>query len=292
MTPALALQLAEDPHSTLEQLVATQVFLSRPAIAQALATNPNTPPETLAKLLARYPERVFANPALPLIVLTGASFLEAVDRKELVQLLQRLDVPEFFLRALTVHRDPKVAETAELHIRLGAAQPGWEDDLVRRLSRLKLDHAERQLLVARRLLPSWLESALPPSKQPLTVPKPGESLTNAQLLSAIPIKHRGVYDTPQLLSMETPLQTWLEETIQTCLQNSGVLVWFVCALHLDSLEKLTTIARYPTWYLRLAIALNVHTDMTTLTLLTNDANRYVRVVAQNRLDDASWRFTR
>lgn len=290
MTPALALQIAEDPHSTTEQLVATQVFLSRPAIAQALATNPNTPPETLAKLLARYPERVLANPVLPLLVLAESSFLQVVDRKELVPLLQRLDLPEFLVRALTIHHDPKVAETAQLHVLLGAAQPSWEEDVVRRLSTLKLDHGERQLLVARRLLPPWLESALPLPKQRLTIPKEGESLTDAQLQSAISVKLRAVYNTPLILSMETPLQPWLEETIRTCLQNSGVLVWFVCALHLDSQENLRTIARYPTWYLRLAIALNVHTEMTLLTLLAKDANRYVRVAAQSRLDDASWRF--
>lgn len=392
------------------------------AVAKALASNPNTPPQMLAKLLPRYPEQVLTNPVFPLLALENPLFLDTVERKTLVPLLQRRELPETVVRALTLHHDKNVAQAARLHIALGEAQAGWEAEALSLILTLKNSPWDRQQLLSRNLIPSWLWDALPRSRKTLPKPEPcppkpllipdftpltdeeranlprnenkrwrlatssnrievlkivaqqgevgvaGNPLATTEILTLLvesvlgdevvygllshpncPLSYlerwvtanvqtaSAVIDNPgaplalqqQALPLalyagsstrlpteallkrwqqlppgvrigfhptllarpDCPLDDWLEIMEQECLQKNGPLTRFTCWLNFTAPSRLDQAARASTWFIRFAIGLNSATPRELLTMLRQDANRYVRAAAQSRLDDPRWRFT-
>jgi hypothetical protein len=63
----------------------------------AVASNPNTPVETLLRLAGAYPEQFCANPALPLLLLENPNLLAEMPPARLRGLLRYANVPRDFL---------------------------------------------------------------------------------------------------------------------------------------------------------------------------------------------------
>jgi hypothetical protein len=96
------------------------------------------------------------------------------------------------------------------------------------------------------------------------------------------------FDSALLQRTDCPLESWLA-ILETISENKD-LAGFLNRLHTTSPQKIRTAARATVWQQRLATALNPRIEQITLEILSGDANRYVRIAAQSRLDDPSWRF--
>jgi hypothetical protein len=90
---------------------------------------------------------------------------------------------------------------------------------------------------------------------------------------------------------KTPQRWFLDRFSESYSGGNGIQTWFLCLLYLEDTAKIERSLKYPTWHSRFAIAINTNTPSTCLEILVQDANRFVRAVAQARLQDPNWHFT-
>lgn len=69
-------------------------------VLRAVAANANTPPDILKGLMARYPDAVCANPALPLLLLESPDFLTGLSRPALRHLMRLPQAPPLLIGAI------------------------------------------------------------------------------------------------------------------------------------------------------------------------------------------------
>lgn len=135
------------------------------------AGDPNTAPARLASLVEHYPRTVLRNPVLPLIFLVEPTWPgTALPFWSWLTTLQKgllePDLPPATLECLSYHNHPVIRSLVQLHVGLGEAQPGWEQDVPAALAAL-LDNSyfcspvERELLVKNVLLPPTLAALVP-----------------------------------------------------------------------------------------------------------------------------------
>jgi hypothetical protein len=106
------------------------VSRSQQRVLDALARNPNTPPEVLRELAGTFPDAFLRNPVLPLLLLEDPDFLAPVRPGTLKRLLMRVDVPSLLLAALTHHASGDIADAARRHVALaGEAGDDWQAEV-------------------------------------------------------------------------------------------------------------------------------------------------------------------
>ncbi len=99
-------------------------------LREAVALNPNTPPDVLRDLLLFHPQLVVRNPALDLAVLERPDVWRALPGILCQELLRRSQVSRPLLASLTDHPEHEVAMAARHHVGLsGEVGPGWAREL-------------------------------------------------------------------------------------------------------------------------------------------------------------------
>jgi hypothetical protein len=172
---------ARDPNASPEQLTHLAAEARRFAprreqnpVYDALAANPNTPPDLLAFLMPLCPVALAANPVLPLLPLEMPDFTARVPRRDRFDLLRRGDLPASLARLLRTDPDPEVAESAALHLAIAgeiapadkARETEFREYLRTRATRPEEIHGLAELSAAG-MVPDWL---LP--RRPDTLPVP------------------------------------------------------------------------------------------------------------------------
>ncbi|HKD75522.1 MAG TPA: hypothetical protein VKB76_08505, partial [Ktedonobacterales bacterium] len=98
------------------------------ALASIIATNPNTPWETLSVLAVTHPRQVLDNPVLPLLLLAEPDLAAGMDYESVSALLRYADIPLSFLYSAANHPDPRVHGMARAHVALaGEVGDDWAD---------------------------------------------------------------------------------------------------------------------------------------------------------------------
>lgn len=112
-------------------------------IEQAL--DPNTPPETLARLASLHPEVVAGNPALPLLILADPTWLQRLPTATVGRLLASAALPSAVVHALALHPSRLIRDAAARHVSIvGEADENWEAAV--------WDHFARQRTPSKELL--------------------------------------------------------------------------------------------------------------------------------------------
>ncbi len=116
---------AADPTTPPDELAA---LAGDHALAGIVATNPNTPWETLSALAAKYPRQILDNPVLPLLLVADPNLAADMNADSILALLRFSDIPLSFLYSAANDRDPRVHGTARAHVALaGEAGDDWMD---------------------------------------------------------------------------------------------------------------------------------------------------------------------
>jgi hypothetical protein len=76
-------------------------------ILQAVAANPNTPPNVIIKLFKQYPIQVFRNPVLDLSILENPQFLDILCKQN-KNIFNYQGLPLFFLEWATKHKNKDI----------------------------------------------------------------------------------------------------------------------------------------------------------------------------------------
>ncbi|NJL63317.1 MAG: HEAT repeat domain-containing protein [Methylacidiphilales bacterium] len=76
-------------------------------ILQAIAVNPNTPPNILVKLFTQYPTQIFKNPALDLLILENPQFLDILYKQN-KNIFHYQGLPLFFLKWAVQHENKDI----------------------------------------------------------------------------------------------------------------------------------------------------------------------------------------
>lgn len=117
--------VAENIETSPELLVKLASHKSK-AVRQAVASNPNTPTETLFDLSICFPKEFLNNPIFELLLLEDSQFIKKIPTVILSILIQQNNVPQLLLNYAANHRDKKVADIAKMHISLsGEITKGW-----------------------------------------------------------------------------------------------------------------------------------------------------------------------
>jgi hypothetical protein len=104
--PLIPEQEALNSNTTAERLCELAKS-NKKIILQAVATNPNTPPNLLAKLFTQYPTQVFRNPALDLLILENPQFLEILYKQN-KSIFNYQGLPLFFLEWAAKHENKDI----------------------------------------------------------------------------------------------------------------------------------------------------------------------------------------
>jgi len=110
--------LAKHPNASSE-LLEKLSHSSDKATRQAVAANPNTPPETYVRLGQQFPKEFLANPALDLLLLINPALMDEVPEALLVRLLKQVDCPTTMLTWAADHWREKV----QLAVAMNSAAP-------------------------------------------------------------------------------------------------------------------------------------------------------------------------
>lgn len=110
--------LAKHPNASSD-LLEKLSHSSDKATRQAVAANPNTPPETYVRLGQQFPKEFLANPALDLLLLINPALMDEVPEALLVRLLKQVDCPTTMLTWAAAHWREKV----QLAVAMNAAAP-------------------------------------------------------------------------------------------------------------------------------------------------------------------------
>jgi len=110
--------LAKHPKASAD-LLEKLSHSSDKATRQAVAANPNTPPETYVLLGQQFPKEFLANPALDLLVMMNPALMEEVPESLLVRLLKQADCPASLLVWAAAHWPEKV----QLAVAMNAGAP-------------------------------------------------------------------------------------------------------------------------------------------------------------------------
>ena len=159
---------AQDPATPPAQLEALGTGPNSRAIKEAVACNPNTPPELLLQLAGRYWQSFLDNPVLPLLLLEDPGLPHRLPLRVLRALVRREGVPPLILQTLARHPDREVRESAKFHVdhpaddapAAGAAALGWPAALRRELEKLPAQRATLPELLDLDVVPAWLLEAV------------------------------------------------------------------------------------------------------------------------------------
>ncbi|MFM9991827.1 MAG: hypothetical protein ACKVOY_10390 [Burkholderiaceae bacterium] len=99
--------LAKHPNASSD-LLEKLSHSSDKATRQAVAANPNTPPETYVRLGQQFPKEFLANPALDLLLLINPALMDEVPDALLIRLLKQVDCPTTMLNWAAAHWREKV----------------------------------------------------------------------------------------------------------------------------------------------------------------------------------------
>ena len=110
--------LAKHPKASAE-LLEKLSHSSDKGTRQAVAANPNTPPETYVRLGQQFPKEFLANPALDLLVMMNPALMDEVPESLLVRLLKQADCPDSLLVWAAAHWPKKV----QLAVAMNAGAP-------------------------------------------------------------------------------------------------------------------------------------------------------------------------
>jgi hypothetical protein len=151
----------ESPHTTAAQL-RTLAEKYRQQGKHYIARHPNTPVDILQGLFYSYPNAVFENPALPLILIEDTNFWRNIAPEKLIQVLREPKCPSYLIAFWANHPDLEVKTTASHHRSLGEAKDGWEKEILPDIAALESQYGERRCLTECDMIPEWLENVLPP----------------------------------------------------------------------------------------------------------------------------------
>jgi hypothetical protein len=110
--------LARHPRASAELLEKLSHSSDR-AIRQAVASNPNTPPQTFVRLGQQFPKAFLANPALDLLLMVSPDLIEQAPQAFLIRLLKQADCPTSLLVWAAGHPQAKV----QLAVAMNAKAP-------------------------------------------------------------------------------------------------------------------------------------------------------------------------
>jgi hypothetical protein len=184
-TPEERLALARDPSTPPSVLSAlyrawANTGGDRPDdLGDALAENPNTPPDDLAFLATNRTAAFCRNPVAPLLLLEVPDFVRRLSRFPVPALLRDEHAPVSLVSAISLQSEsPEVREEAALHVGLAGEVPDgvWREEarayLVGRVRDARDDRggrdSKRELaqrliaaLLAVGIAPAWLAEAVP-----------------------------------------------------------------------------------------------------------------------------------
>ena len=119
------------PQRRLRELAAEPHW---PGVANALAANPSTPLDVLARLTQIAPRAFCRNPILPLILLEDPDFIEKMPEEGKARVLSSPRAPLWLIQSLaerTAQRDWRLAVAARFHIALAGETPetSWAEEI-------------------------------------------------------------------------------------------------------------------------------------------------------------------
>lgn len=140
-------QAARDPFTPPEQLERL-AEISDSTTRQAVASNPNTTPETLLKLGQQFPKQLLKNPAFNLMLLENPNLLLTMPKETLRRILMLKDIPLGFLEqaAFSPQINVEIARVIAKHPKA----PGY---VLEKISMFCQDKSVRRSLLKRSDLP-------------------------------------------------------------------------------------------------------------------------------------------
>jgi hypothetical protein len=192
-TPQEALRLAQNPTTPAEQLRMLSLGMQYgdlfEKIHDAIAGNPNTPPDILAEpFMFRFPS-LLTNPAFPLLWIENPYFLSAENLAEILTL--QSNIPDQFLDFCCNYPNSLVSTTVQSHIAFaGEADVNWREEAGVFLAKLPWHPQEIAWLKKFHLLPDWI---LPHCHESLSIGKQPEQLgkeKHEEILAFFKLKRR------------------------------------------------------------------------------------------------------
>ncbi|HEY1015120.1 MAG TPA: hypothetical protein VGE07_20615, partial [Herpetosiphonaceae bacterium] len=252
------------------------------AIAEAVASHPNTPLPTLLKLARRHPAAFLANPALLLHLLEQPDFPMSIQADTLQQLVTDQAAPPGLLGVLSRHELEEIAEAARMHVSLaGEAGADWAEQLEEAIWGIKIPQSSTQIptLLAMGAVPRWL---IPP----LLI---SDSIALRQAAAASPATPPELVETVLRAGSEADLTTeappdptleprWLERLARGGVWSSGL-----AAVHPNTPPALLTrLSGHSSGRIRRLVATNPKLPPGAMPRLASDKDRHVRLaVARN-----------
>lgn len=238
-------------------------------LGDALASNPNTPPDVLAFLATSRTAAFSRNPVAPLLLLEVPDFVDRMARFPIPALLRHAAAPAALVEAVANQvAEPGLREEASLHVALAGevADDEWRDELRAMFVDRVLHGSDMQSGYARKLLAGMLKVGLAPAWLAVGNVAAGEGKVEAW--------GDGEDLRPRLL--------------KASLAHDSVPPLCRCLGLADAAtapEILEPRSRSLTWLDRLGVALNPRSGELpgVLDALADDGNRYVRAAARARL---------